>query len=134
MPVEEVVPQHQRRWSTSEKISTDQKGLRQAIWTGLDGVLDLHAPVTAIAQQTLKTRLVMGRGDHQHLPDARQHQGGEGVIHHGLVVDRQQLLADRPRDGVQAGTAAPRQDDSLARSTHAGTERIRLPISRACRP
>ena len=132
--MEEVVPKHQSGRSTSEEISSDQKSLRQTIRTGLHGVLDLHAPGAAIAQQTLKTRLVMGRGDHQHLPDAGQHQGGEWVIHHGLVVDRQQLLADCPRDGVQAGTAAPRQDDSLAHSTHAGTERIRLPISRACRP
>ena len=35
-----------------------------------------------------------GRGDHQDVADARQHQRGQRIVDHRLVVDRQQLLAD----------------------------------------
>lgn len=50
----------------------------------------------------------------QHLPDPRQHQGAQRVVHHRLVVHRQQLFAHRLGDRMQARAAAARQNDALA--------------------
>jgi len=53
----------------------------------------------------------------QDLANAGQHQGRERVVDHRLVVDRQQLLADRPGDRVQACAAAAGQDDPFVEVT-----------------
>ena len=44
-----------------------------------------------------------------------EHQGRERVIDHRLVVDRQQLLADRPRDRVQPRARSAGQDDPFGK-------------------
>ena len=36
-----------------------------------------------------------------------EHERGERVINHRLVVDREQLLADRPRDRIEPGSPKP---------------------------
>ena len=41
--------------------------------------------------QTPERRLIFGRGDDEDLPDAREHQHGDGIVDHRLVVDREQL-------------------------------------------
>src|SRR6185369_2411286 len=51
--------------------------------------------------------------DDQNLPHPAQHQGGQRVVDHRLVVDGKQLLADGAGDGMQAGAGAPGQDDAL---------------------
>ena len=72
MAMEQVVPQHQGGWCTREKVSADQR-LGQTIRAGLHGVLDSHAPGTAITQQ-LKGIVIIGRCDQQHLTDTRRHR------------------------------------------------------------
>ena len=54
-----------------------------------------------IAQQLLEPRLILRRGNDQHLPDPGQHQHREGVVDQRLVVDRQQLLGDALGNRVQ---------------------------------
>ena len=54
----------------------------------------------------------MRRRDHQHVADPGEHQGGERVVDHRLVVDRDQLLAHREGDRVQARAGAAGQDDA----------------------
>ncbi len=71
---------------------------------------------------------VLRRRDDQHLADARQHQRGERVVDHRLVVDRQQLLADRVRDRVQARARTTGQDDAAA--VHAFTADFPMRSSR----
>ncbi|GAO26334.1 hypothetical protein ALISP_6154 [Alicycliphilus sp. B1] len=92
----------------------DQKGLRKPIGAGLHGVLQVHAPLAAVAQQLLEARRVLRRADEEDVADAREHQGAERVVDHGLVVHRQQLLADRQRGRVQPGAGAAGEDDALA--------------------
>ena len=45
--------------------------------------------------------------------DAGEHQHRQRVVHHRLVVHRQQLLGDALRDGMQARAAAAGQNDAL---------------------
>ena len=114
MAVIDVVAQHQRRRVVADEILADQKGLRQTIRAGLHGVLQVQAPLGTIAQQLLEARRVLRRGNDQNVADTRQHQRGERVVDHGLVIHRQQLLADGQCGRVQAGAGAARQDDALA--------------------
>ena len=67
----------------------------------------MDAVLAAIAQQCLKAGRI-GRGrDDQDILNARQHKGGQRIVDHGLVVDRQQLLAGDHGQGIEpcAGTA-----------------------------
>ena len=114
MAVEDVVAQHQGAGRTVQKGLANQKGLRQAVRAGLHRVLQLDTPLAAIAQQLLKAWCVLGGADNQNLFDPRQHQGGERVVDHRLVIHRQQLLADCQSGRVQAGAGAARQDDAFA--------------------
>ena len=55
---------------------------------------------------------LVGGGDDQYVLDPGQHQRGEWVVDHRLVVDGHQLLAHREGDGVQPRARAAGQDDS----------------------
>ena len=61
----------------------------------------------AIAEQALEPSCSCGRGDDQHVADAGQHQRRQRVIHHRLVVDRQQLLADALVSGCRRDPDPP---------------------------
>ncbi|MPM61143.1 hypothetical protein SDC9_107997 [bioreactor metagenome] len=112
--VEDVVAQHQRAGAAVQELFANQKGLRQPIGTGLHRVLQANAPLAAVAQQLLETRRVLRRADDQNVANTRQHQRAERVVDHWLVIDRQQLLADRQCGGMQARARASGQDDALA--------------------
>jgi hypothetical protein len=99
-----------------EELAADQQRLREAVRRGLHGVLDLHAPLRAVAQQGLEQGLLVRRVDHQHLADAGEHQHAQRVVDHRLVVHRQQLLADALRDRIQARAGAAGEHDALARA------------------
>ena len=116
MAVKDVVAQHQRAWIVSDKVFADEKGLRQAVRAGLHGVLQIHAPLAAVAQQLRKARRVLRRADDQDVANAGQHQGAERVVNHGLVIHRQQLLADGECGRVQPAAGAAGEDEAFAGS------------------
>ena len=92
---EDVVAQHQCAGIAADERAADDEGLRQAVRRRLHGVAQSDAPLRAVAEQLLEQRLVVRRGDDQDVADAGQHQHAERIVDHRLVVDRQQLLADR---------------------------------------
>jgi len=54
---------------------------------------------------------VVGRRDDQDVADAGQHQHRQGVVHHRLVVHRQQLLAQGQRGRVKPRARAAGEND-----------------------
>ena len=98
----------------ADEVGADDEGLGQAVRAGLDGVLQVDAPLAAVAEQLLEARGVLRGGDDQDVPDAGQQERGQRVIDHRLVVDRQQLLGDRQGGGVQPGAGAAGEDDAFA--------------------
>ena len=90
------VAEDQGRVVVADEVGADDEGLGEAVRAGLHGVLQVDAPLAAVAQQLLEARGVLRRGDDQDVADAGQHQRGQRVVDHRLVVDRQQLLGDRP--------------------------------------
>ena len=111
--VEDVVAQNQGARLAGDEALADGEGLRQAVRARLLGVGQVHAVARAVPEQALEVGEVRRRGDDQDVPDARQHEGGQRVVNHGLVVDRQQLLGGHERERVQAGAGPAGEDDAL---------------------
>src|SRR5690606_15628227 len=60
---------------------------------------------------------VLCRGsDHQNFANTRLHQSGQGVVDHGFVVDRHQLLADNLSERIKTGAAAARQNNAFSQA------------------
>lgn len=111
--VEDVVAEHQGARLAGDELLADGEGLRQAVRRGLLGVGEVHAVARAVPEQALEVGEVGRRGDDQDVPDARQHEGGQRVVDHGLVVDRQQLLGGHERERVQARAGPAGEDDAF---------------------
>ena len=111
--VEDVVAEHEGARLTVNELLADGEGLRQAVGARLLGVGEVHAVARAVPEQALEVGEVGRRGDDQDVPDARQHEGGQRVVDHGLVVDRQQLLGGHERERVQAGAGPAGEDDAF---------------------
>ena len=111
--VEDVVAQHQGARLAGDELLADGESLRQAVRRGLLGVGEVHAVARAVPEQALEVGEVRRRGDDQDVADARQHEGGQRVVDHGLVVDRQQLLGGHERERVQARAGPAGEDDAF---------------------
>lgn len=111
--VEDVVAQHQGARLSADEVLADGEGLRQAVRRGLLRVGEVHAVARAVPEQALEVGQVGRGGDDQNVPDARQHEGGQRVVDHGLVVDRQQLLGGHERERVQARAGPAGEDDAF---------------------
>ena len=98
--VEDVVAEHQGARLAGDELLADGERLGQAVGARLLGVGEVHAVARAVPEQALEVGQVGRRGDDQDVPDARQHEGGQRVVDHGLVVDRQQLLGGHERERV----------------------------------
>ena len=98
--VEDVVAQHEGAGLAGDELLADGECLGQAVRARLLCVGQVHAVARAVPEQALEVGQVGRRGDDQDVPDARQHEGGQRVIDHGLVVDRQQLLGGHERERV----------------------------------
>lgn len=111
--VENVVAEHERTRLAVDELLADGEGLGQAVGAGLLCVGEVHAVAGAVPEQALEVGQVGRRGDDQDVPDARQHEGGQRVVDHGLVVDRQQLLGGHERERVQARAGPAGEDDAF---------------------
>jgi len=112
--IKDVVPQDQGAVVMANEAFTNQIRLGEPIGGGLNGVLQLHAPLRAVSQEFLKPRGVARCRDDEHLANAAQHQGAQRVIDHGFVVDGEQLLGDCSGGGVEPGARASRQNHAFS--------------------
>lgn len=111
--VEDVVAEHQGARLAGDEVLADGEGLRKAVGAGLLGVGEVYSVARAVPEQALEVGQVGRRGDDQDVPDSRQHEGGQRVVDHGLVVDRQQLLGGHERERVQARAGPAGEDDAF---------------------
>ena len=111
--VEDVVAEHEGARLAGDEPLADGECLCEAVRRGLLGVGEVHAVARAVPEQALEVGQVGRGGDDQDVPDARQHEGGQRVVDHGLVVDRQQLLGGHECERVQAGAGPAGEDDAF---------------------
>lgn len=110
---EDVVAQYERAGLAGDEVLADHERLGEAVRRGLLGVGERDAEVGTVAQQALEVGQVRRRRDDEDVADARHHEDGKRVVDHGLVVDRQQLLAGHERERVQARARAAGEDDAF---------------------
>ena len=89
-----------RQAESADELLADQERLGQSVGRRLFGVFEPNAVIRSVAQQTPESRKVGRRGDDENIAYSGQHQDGDGVVNHRLVVDRQQLFADSFSDRV----------------------------------
>lgn len=111
--VEDVVAENQGARLAVNELLADGERLGQAVGRGLLCVGEVHAVARAVPEQALEVGQICRRRDDQDVPDARQHEGAERVVDHGLVVDRKQLLGGHERERVQAGAGPAGEDDAF---------------------
>ena len=110
-PVENVVAQDERRAGVAEEIRADQERLGNSFRLWLRGVLDPNSEPRAVAEIILQHRQILRRGNDQHIPQPAQHQRGERITNHRLVVNRQQLFADDLGERIEAGAGAAGEEN-----------------------
>lgn len=110
--VKDVIPQHHAGVVADEGFS-QQNRLSQSVRAGLHHIAEADAKLTAIPQQLFKAGRIRGGGDNENVLNARQHQRGELVVDHGLVIDGQELFGCNHGKGVQACACAAGEDDAL---------------------
>ena len=98
--MEDIVAQHQTDIIVANELLADNERLRQPVGRRLLGITEMHAEVAAVAQKALESRQVVRSRNNQYVTDAGQHQHADGIVHHRLVVDGQQLFADAFGDGI----------------------------------
>lgn len=111
--VEDIISQNQRHLVFSDEFFADDEGFGQTVGGLLDGVAETHPQLAAVSQNVLENRDILGGGDDEDIPDACQHQGGQGIVYHRFVVDGQGLLGNAFGDGIQPGAGAAGQDDAF---------------------
>jgi len=114
LAVKDIVAQDQAARMRGDERLADDEGLRQSTRFRLYRVVQADSPAASVSQQVPKTPRVAGRGNDQDLAHPRQHEYGEGIVDHGLVIDRQQLFADGAGQGIKPGASAARKHDALS--------------------
>ncbi len=111
--VEQVVTEYEHHRIVSDEVGADRECLRETFRFGLFGVLEADTPLRTITEQLLELWLVGRCCDDQNFSDASEHERGERVVDHRLVVDVHQLLADTHSDWVESGARPTRENNSL---------------------
>ena len=104
--VEDIVPQDHSSGFPRQELLPQDEGLGQAVGARLDLIGQVDAELASVPQQGFKPRRIRGGRDDENVLDSCQHQGGQGVIDHGLIVNREKLLGCDHGQGVEPGAGA----------------------------
>src|SRR2546421_8221883 len=115
--VKNVVAENQGTRLAADEGPADEKGLGEAVRAWLLGVVEIHADPVSVAQQGAEPRQVLRRRNDEHVADSGQHERGERIIDHRLIVDRHQLLAGGGGQRIESGSCPTGENDS---SSHHG--------------
>ena len=74
MSVKDIVAENQCTGIAVQELLRDQKSLRDAFRLGLRSIIKRYPKICAISQKLLELRQIIRRGNHENVPNARQHQ------------------------------------------------------------
>ena len=116
IPKENIIAENQARMASPDKICCKEKCLRYAFRFFLNDIFKRTPPLTAVSEKlAILPHVVWSRND-GNLADAGQHEHRQRIINHRLVVDRQKLLADAQRQGMQPCPGTASQQDTFSRN------------------
>ena len=110
--VEDIVTEHERAGTARNEVLPIVEGPCKSVRLWLNHVLQRDAKLASVTQQTLKVRCVLRSRNNEDVAYARQHECAQGVVHHGLIIHRQELFACHGRQRVEACATSSREDDS----------------------
>lgn len=93
-------------------FSSKNKSLRKPIWRWLLGIGNVYSELRAIPKKALKLVGVVGCRDDKYVLNSSEDQRRQGIVDHGLVVDRDQLLADAQSDWMEPGAGTTGKNNS----------------------
>ena len=91
--VEDIVTEHKRAGTTRDEVLPIVEGPCKSVRLWLNHILQRDAELASVTQQTLEVRCVLRSRNNEDVAYARQHERAQGVVHHGLIIHRQELLA-----------------------------------------
>src|SRR5258708_1023965 len=86
-----VIAQYEGYTVFADEVCGYYKRLWESIGNGLLRIREFQSQPGAIAQEPAELWQVIRRRNDQYLLDTGQHEGRQGVIDHGLIVDRHDL-------------------------------------------
>ena len=113
MAIKNIVPQNEADPVPADEFLADDESLGQALGAGLFRIGKAQTQLSPVPQQALISGQVLRGGDEENVPDAGQHEDRQGIVDHGLVIDRQELFAHHLGNGIEPGPGSSRQNDSL---------------------
>jgi hypothetical protein len=90
---EDVVAQDQGDAVVFDEFLSDDEGLGNALGLRLHGIGNPDTPLRTVGKQPFERVDVLRRRDDEYVLDAGKHEDCERIIHHGLVIHRDELLA-----------------------------------------
>ena len=111
--VKNVITQDQGGSGSGEEFLRQQEGLGDAFRRGLFLVGQADAEIFPVAEEVFKSWEILRSGDDEDILDAAQHEGGQRVINHRFVVDREQLFARDTGERVEPGARPTCEDDAF---------------------
>jgi len=134
VPVKEVVAEDQAGRAFGQEVGTEMECLGDPFGFGLLGVLERDSVVRSVPEQGPDHGQVAGGADDQDLADSGQHQRRKQLVNGRLVVDRQQLFADRHGKGIEPCAASAGEEDAnhfVTAFTHASLARYHSIVDRS---
>src|SRR5262245_33513290 len=114
MSVKDVVSKNETRGRVPEEMSSNQESLCKAARRRLGGIVEIDSPLLSVSKKAAKQGQVLWSGDNQNFPYSRQHQCGERIVNHRLVINREKLFRHSQCHWVKPCAAAAGQDDTFA--------------------
>src|SRR4029078_9364067 len=99
--IEQIVSEDQAGRPSLQEFAGHENGARNPVGLWLLGIRKLQAPLRALAKESTKSGQIIRRGNDQDVTYAGEHQHRQGIIHHRLVVQGQELLRYGFRDWMK---------------------------------
>jgi hypothetical protein len=113
MSIENIVPEDEADAVTSYKLPAYDESLCKALGVGLFGIRKTNTKLAAVTEKMGKSREIFRSAYDENIANSRQHEDRQRVVDHGLVIDRQELLAYDFCYGIEPGAGAPGKDYPL---------------------
>ena len=104
LSVENIITEHQCHTVISDEIGSDNKRICQSPRFVLNSIRHLKPQLLTGAKQFFKYRKITLCRDDQDLTDPCQHQCGQRIVDHRLIINRHDLFWNRFGQRVQSGT------------------------------
>ena len=95
LSVKNIIAQNKGNCIVSDKVRSNDKCVCQSSRLFLNRILKTHSKLLSVSQKLFKHRKISWCGNDQNFSDPCQHQSGKGIVDHGLVIHRHDLLGNR---------------------------------------